>query len=651
VQWTLGAGLARALLPKRATRISEIMLAGFPLSLMLLALLAATALAIPYGGVLALVLAVLCIVPLVRWPLDRAAVRDTLASLPVLLAVSIGFGSWMALMWHGPTATLSGFPLGDETFYGSSMWALASHPTGRPNLGNEGENLTYFNMLLPAVGAALLPVFPIDGLLLMGSAAAIAVLGAGLALQAYLSDRPDVGRHSLATLILFLAVVGAAWFPSWLVSSPPVAFAVPLTISVWFWSTRGRGSENVAIASAGAAFIGSALTKVVTAGTLVPLALGGVLQQAIRLSPKLCWGLGSVALAAGLYALFLFHEYALMFWHASYWGPDSFVMFVRGHERLGAVWPFLARDIGAVLIAVAAFRLAAWPAALAIALGIALFLIDPFLLRANFICAAVALALAAVDSPEKLARNRHLVLAAYILIVPAAVFRELTGLASGLFWAAAIGGAVYAIVTPAPDARGFKRLRLRLAATATAATCVILLSAACGTMPVPRGDGELTADARDIWRAVRERTPRDALVFTDQVGQAPGLLEGWNSYAMHGQRQTFVTNWYQSPELRMDSARRAQRFALNAEVLSGQREPTSVPTKRAYRQFAAVISAARRLPRTWRCVHANRTYALFVWDPTSAGGNACATSPVDTGTGIPLSSSPDPAKGHGAVTN
>jgi hypothetical protein len=51
------------------------------------------------------------------------------------------------------------------------------------------------------------------------------------------------------------------------------------------------------------------------------------------------------------------------------------------------------------------------------------------------------------------------------------------------------------------------------------------------------GQGDLTPAMRDIWRAVRHRTPPTALIFTDQTGDDSRLDGGWNTYAMLGERQ------------------------------------------------------------------------------------------------------------------
>ena len=150
-QWIVGAGIARLMLPKRGTSYAQVMLLGFPVSLVASAILAAVALLLPLGGVLALGLAIICALPLALWPLERVIVRDLLGRLPALLLISAAFGSWLALRWHGPSSTLSGSPTGDLTFYASMTWAIAAHPQTWPNLGNEGE---FFSLLQHAHSVA-----------------------------------------------------------------------------------------------------------------------------------------------------------------------------------------------------------------------------------------------------------------------------------------------------------------------------------------------------------------------------------------------------------------------------------------------------------------------------------------------------------------
>jgi hypothetical protein len=125
----------------------------------------------------------------------------------------------------------------------------------------------------------------------------------------------------------------------------------------------------------------------------------------------------------------------------------------------------------------------------------------------------------------------------------------------------------------------------------------------------------LSPQVRDIWAAVREQLPKDALVFTDQNGKLPTLLAGWNTFALHGQRQVFHANWYQSFKLRNALAERDARLADNDDVLSGRRAPSDVPVSRAYSGYYAVVSVGRNMDGHWQGIYANDAYRLYRWTP------------------------------------
>jgi hypothetical protein len=104
--------------------------------------------------------------------------------------------------------------------------------------------------------------------------------------------------------------------------------------------------------------------------------------------------------------------------------------------------------------------------------------------------------------------------------------------------------------------------------------------------------------------------PANALVFTDQTGRYSGLPEGWNTYVLHGQRQVFISSWFQSPQLQANPTEREARLQMNDKVLLGQLDPTQVRTSRQYGSFFAVVSAGRRLAPPWRLIYANSDHTL-----------------------------------------
>jgi hypothetical protein len=116
---------------------------------------------------------------------------------------------------------------------------------------------------------------------------------------------------------------------------------------------------------------------------------------------------------------------------------------------------------------------------------------------------------------------------------------------------------------------------------------------------------------RDIWAAVRDKTPQDALIFTDETGREPTLLAGWNTYAFHGQRQVYLSTFYTSRELRNDEVRREARLKSNEDVLSGRVPPTQIHTRRNYGGFYAVVQAKHPMPLQWQLVYSNQGALAF----------------------------------------
>jgi hypothetical protein len=303
-------------------------------------------------------------------------------------------------------------------------------------------------------------------------------------------------------------------------------------------------------------------------------------------------------------------------------GPRSLNAVFRWGYSFYAAWPYVAQDLGILLMIVAAFRLMGVLKAAAIACGLVLVLAYSFLTMINFICAVLILALAAIDDAASLRHSRWLVLAAFILVLPPMLLTDEAGLSTGLVWSAIM--AAVALVTiqavqPAADqARAVRRPQTLATSTVLAVALLLLVASARGTLVLSSGwpgGTDLSPRVRDIWQAVRERVPADALIFTDQTGRDNGFLGGWNTYVLNGQRQVYISSWYESYQLRIDPAARDARLQVNDEVLSGQLDPAQVKTSRQYGSFFAVVSAQRRpLPR-WQPVYANQDYALYRWNP------------------------------------
>jgi hypothetical protein len=189
------------------------------------------------------------------------------------------------------------------------------------------------------------------------------------------------------------------------------------------------------------------------------------------------------------------------------------------------------------------------------------------------------------------------------------------GGASGVMWLVCVGGA--ALIAASSAIRPLRPLLRRVGAAAL----VTIAVGGIGLVGVARGfivaetpeypSTKIPPAAADIWRSVRERTPRDALIFTDQVGEEPDLLAGWNTFAYSGQRQIYVSNHYQEMALRQDPIKRANVFATNDLVLKGTKKPMEIPLRGKYSSFYAVVDGKRAVPAGWVRIYANESYSLF----------------------------------------
>lgn len=616
--WTVGAGIARLLLPKRETSYAQVALLGFPLGLATLAVLAGVALVVPFGWIVSAGCAIACILPLVRWPLESGPVGDLLRRLPVLVLLSATFGAWLALQWHGPSSTLPGLPSGDLAFYSSMTWAIAARPTTWPNLGNEGETLSHFNMLLPALGAALRPLIDLDGFLFILTTTGVTyLLGASIAMHAYVTARPTFSLWSIEGLALGLAVLATIRYPYWIAESPPVAHVAPLAIAVWFWIAESRRNKTTPLIGLTLAFVGSMMTKVASLITLGTLAVEACLQLAPKLSRRtivVCALLGAVV---AIYAVTMLVWYLPFYFRAARVTPESYELIFTYKASLKVVWPYLAREVGYALMGFVAFRLLPWPAATALAASIAAALAFPFLLRINFMCAAVVLALALIDEPARPRSAKTIFIGALLLCAPAVILTEPGGAAAGFAWLALGTVLVVAALRDREPAAGVLARFDLLEVTTLAVVSLALAALASGTLPLIRHahSEALPPQARDIWAAVRERVPSGGLVFTDQSGARPTLLAGWNTFALQGQRQIYHANWYQSLKLRNDPELRDARLVENEDVLSGRRVPADVRVSRSYKGYYAVVSVSRSMDSRWERIYGNDLYAIYRWLP------------------------------------
>jgi hypothetical protein len=612
-QWIAGAGVARLVLGARRAAPANVLLLGFALSLPIAAVLAVVSLSHPYGFGLAAVIWLVCCLALLSW---RPAAGKLAAVVRVGIAVlpfAIGFGCWMGLNWHGPTATLAGSPSGDLVYYSTSIVSLSTQLYPYLNLGYEQAPLNfYFNMLFPLLGAALSRVVTFDPFLFIAAGGGASfVLSLGLTLHLYIQGTGILtrGAHAvLSSLVLALALVVAIRYPYWIIESIPMIHAVPLTLAVVYWARKNDARAR--LLAFVLAVVGSALSKVVGAAVLAPFAFATAVPRFFRMSYAVRVAAIFAAVAAAVYAAVLLYRVGPMNFAVAPLGPLSITMIRRYHADFWTVLPFAMRDVSAMLLAVVAFVLADWLVASAIAFGFLLFLIYPFVLQYDFVCAVIILGLIACDHPDRLWKFRVLVLGALLLAVPAALLTDPAGVSSGLAWLVCIGGTIWLVLASqrplAWPGTG------RTAAAAALVLCLGLVAVGRGYLIVTSGwqPGVLTPQVRQIWLAVKQRTPPDALIFTDQTGIEPTLLGSWNTYAFIGARQIFVSNLYMNGDTRNNRELALDVLRENDAVLNGK-SPAQLALRGRYSGYFAVVSRARPVPVQWVKLFENEQYALY----------------------------------------
>jgi hypothetical protein len=615
--WASGAGICRLVLRDPRASLAQILIPAFPLSLVLLAVLLSIALVIPWGRSIAAAVWLACLIPLGNWrPPHEQIIAVSKAALGII-PFAIAFGIWLALLWHGPTATLPGSPTGDLTYYAGTIWSLASQAYPYLDLGyaNAGT-LGYFNGLYPALGASLLYLPHFDPFLfLLASGGTSYVLFSTLMLHFYVADRASRSIALFDVLILLLAILVAARYPYWVAESIPLVFVPALTISVWWMTERGRTAIGWSIAAMLAGLGGSLLSKIVTAAVLVPLGSAGIWSRSrnfpypVKLSALGVGGFFAIYSTAMLFHFLpLFLEYAAI-------GPESLRI---------PHWYFVCRDAGALMMMVLAWIVADLPVALALCLGLTTFLLYSWVFQINFVCVSIVLGLILISNPPRSIFVRTLALAAFALSLPALSLGDQASPSTGLVWIVCLGGAaLIATLSAVGSTKVLPQFTPRT--TALVATTTLMVTG-LGLAGVARGSiiadsgwhfverERMTPELREVWSTVRERTAKDALIFTDQVDETETTLGGWNTYAYSGQRQVYLSSYVTNFGLRNNKQELRKILSINESVLNGNRSPGDIPTQRKYSSFYAVVSVSHAAPPKWRLIFENRQYALYEID-------------------------------------
>lgn len=621
----LGGGLL-GLVPKtRNLSTAARLLAGFPFGLPLAMLVAALWISMRYGWLPA---AIIFLAAISGWFASSADWRQLGRYLKIAI-MTLPFGMllsvWAALYWHGPFNGSAGHSSGDLVYYTTSLQLLSAYGLPLPQLGLEGDIAglgAYFtNLLFPVLGAAASHLIPIDPSLFLICATFITyVVGISLVIVAFKDDMAPQGLSLPVFLLLTLALLAAGRYPYWIAESPPVSHVFVLAVCIVWLALKAQ--RNVLVAGAGlvAALWGSALSKVVTFGALAPIALAPTISLIPRASLRVRIAIAIVFGLGAAYCLAMLGKFLPQFLSSGRFGPETFLYVITDRIPLRTSIVFVLRDISAVLLITAWFRMFKWPMAVALTIGAFSFLMYAFLFQVNHGVVILATVLLVVANPASLWAAPISVFLGVFLALPAFLSTDYTGHSAGTIWLIAMGGVVcciYALVRAEPKNTIFKKIALRLSIGATIAVLLATVSIERGLVRVESSSGNLIpASAVDIWKQVQARTDKNVLVFTDQTSPKNwDMLGGWNNFALSGERQIYVANWVQT-SLRADSKKREQIFANNDAVLSGALPPDKVATSRAYHGFVAVIGVQRQMQVPWRLVYKNEDWAIYRWDTT-----------------------------------
>ncbi len=613
--WIAGAGVV--LWSGAAVHLDDLTLRAFLPGAALAGAAALVAVAVPRGWMFGLVFGLLAAAPVTRLRPDGRAVARLLRPLLICGPFVLGFGAILAFRYHGPSDTLAGSPVGDTTIYVGVSETLTKHLVPLYNYGAEGFRIGYANLLPSLLAAALLRLRWFDPYLFFAatlpvlSLAWLAVMLSALSRAAVKLGGPAPGRLHLAALgVLMLGMLRS---PSMIPSSPPFVFMLPVVVATIHYAfLKKQPGRAIVVAS-----LGTALSKIVAFGVLVPITLPALIRRLLRQAGGVQRTLAGVCAAAlSAYVIFSFWVYLPGFLALGRFGPASVAALLQSPADVSLTWAcLLARDIGVLVLGIAVTRVGPSGLSLGVWLGGLAYLAIPFLFYTSLTAAMLATGAAVVARPKAFSgRIWPVLLAASLLSLPPLIGSEGDGAIVSWAWFAAVATIVATLALDGagcrPEAAGDMGRLTWIAFTGGASLLlVIVLGAGTGALRLGPEGGEFTPDLRDVWRAVQARTPSDALIFTDQTGATETRTGGWDDFALLARRQFYLASWEVTP-LRYDPILRQHWLDRNADVLAGRLRPQALQLSRRYGAFYAVLEAAHSPPFGSELVYANRAYQL-----------------------------------------
>ncbi|HVJ33097.1 MAG TPA: hypothetical protein VND94_08265 [Terriglobia bacterium] len=563
---------------------------------------------------------------------SRASSWSSVAAVVVLTATA---SAMMGSMWRYPNALTSGtVALGDIGQYIASYHELRTHLWPIPSLRVEGEHVyLYFNLLAPLLAFAFdrLPGFEIS-FFFTSSVAVFCILGTCWSchqILTYRRARSPVQPGPLTLVATILLLCAATRYPSWFAESPPYAFAMPMALALVYFADRGRDVPFWRYALIPLTIVVFAVTKVVPLavfGTYVAvLLLAGIAEaKSPRYAPLIITGIAVLGLLCGA-LLFYYAPKFIAISDLSNFGPQSLQILYRKIAINGSgvfksiirTLPALAIDIGGLLLVIGAFCRRNIALGAAVLMGLSLYYLYTFLFNGTLAIAAALCGgyLLLNNRDDEARRSTGFFIAGAALILISHLCRDPGGWEFVALWLIALSASLALIfwqgesraVAGAPAQALAQKWRYAL----PVAVLCLLVAQADGHLRL--GDDQRTAVSPklyDLWVKVRDITPADALIFTDQTGDDPTRLEGWNDFSTTAERQFYISSWATSA-LRANHAAREERLSLNAAVLAGTKRPSDLDLTSQYSDYFAAVAANHPMPGDATQIYSNGDYAIY----------------------------------------
>ena len=629
--WLAGAGLVAALSGRANLSLTATLLIGFPVGLLVAAVLSVIALKLPFGGVVALAICAGSIVFLRKSFILSTDGRHIFGVFLQFCLVAIVYGAWIGLLKHGPTALIESRPPGDLAFYASAISSINAHVLPAWDWTIEGQSLNGFNMLFPTLGAAAMKWLPVDPFLFLGAGggAAFLLTAAG---TVHLYAREAGGdlfqpRYTLLnSWLIWLAVLTSSYGPIWNFDSIPMVHLVATTVSSWFLIRRAMSDPRWLPPAVTSAVLGPALSKVVAGIVLIPLAVLTIPPLLRNASPRTAVTAAGFAILGLGYATSMFFNFGGWALATHSPGPFSWTYYQCCNVLLlgGAL-----RDVSTLLLIITALLALRSVQGVVLAGTLLIGLIYPIVVFAALLSSALILTFMICESRVLGNSWRLVILLAFICAAYKAIYEDSAGPIAALTLVIGIGPAIWiavqeaAVVQPrseftAPHLRFMDARQVLLPVLVLG--CFSLATAALGKIRLDTGNWKpastwpgLSPETYDIWRAVRRMTPPEALIFTDSVSEVSTLMGGWNTYAAQGGRQLFISQWVQSANPNPHAGITKDRLDQNIAVFEGRLRPREIRTVRSFTAFFAVAGTSRAMSANWQPVYGNGAYVLYLW--------------------------------------